>query len=158
MSYYPKRPIKSFQDLEVYHKALAICVVVVKRSAAEVATAVAEASYKTDIIKKLHETLLTLPVFIATAHSLRFADQEKAISILEDVMLKCNLAVVYLDQYRDIYNKDIEIQFFEEQIKNLLSLRMKILHLQRSWKKFTPLETNKSLKRGLVSNGVNPKI
>ena len=51
-------------------------------------------------------------------------------------MLKCNLAVVYLEQYRDMYNKDIEVEFFEEQIKSLLALRMKIMRLQMSWKKF----------------------
>ena len=32
----------------------------------------------------------------------------------------------------------IELEFFEEQIKNILSTRFKILHLQRSWVKFTP--------------------
>ncbi len=121
MGYYPKRPVKSFQDLEVYQKALAICVAVVKKIPAQ---------------EELHQSVIAIPRLIATAHSLRFADQQKAIAILEDTMLKCNLTVVYLEQYRDIYNKDIEIEFFEVQIKNLLSLRMKLLHLQRSWKKF----------------------
>ena len=31
MNYYPKRPVKSFQDLEVYQKLLAISVAIVKR-------------------------------------------------------------------------------------------------------------------------------
>jgi len=31
MNYYPKRPVKSFQDLEVYQKLLAISVVIVKK-------------------------------------------------------------------------------------------------------------------------------
>ena len=89
-----------------------------------------------EIISKLRQFALSLPVKIAAAHSLRFADGQKAIDTLEEVMLNCNLTVVYLEQYRDIYNKEVEAEFFEEQIKNLLSVRMKIMHLQRSWKKF----------------------
>ncbi len=117
---YPKRPVKSFQDLEVYQKLLAVSVAIAKRVTSEKMTAMA----------------LDLPVKIATAHSLRFGDQTRAIEALEEVMLNCNILVVYLEQYRDIENKEIEPEFFEEQIKNLLSTRTKILHLQMSWKKF----------------------
>ena len=126
-SYYPKRPVKSFQDLEVYQKTLAVSVAVVKRIIS---------TEHGEIISKLRQFALSLPVKIAVAHSLRFADGQKAIDTLEEVMLNCNLTVVYLEQYRDIYNKEVEAEFFEEQIKNLLSVRMKIMHLQRSWKKF----------------------
>ena len=118
--YYPKRPVKSFQDLEVYQKLLAVSVAIAKRVKSEKVTVMA----------------LDLPVKIATAHSLRFGDQTSAIEALEEVMLNCNILVVYLEQYRDIENKDIDVEFFEEQIKSLLSVRMKILHLQMSWKKF----------------------
>lgn len=118
--HYPRRPVKSFQDLEVYQKLLAISVAIAKRVKSEKVTAMA----------------LDLPVKVATAHSLRFGDQTRAIEALEEIMLHCNILVVYLEQYRDIKNKTIETEFFEEQIKNLLSTRMKILHLQMSWKKF----------------------
>ena len=130
-NYYPKRPVKSFQDLEVYQKLLAVSVAITKRVKSEKVTAMA----------------LDLPVQVATAHSLRFGDQTRAIQALEEVMLHCNILVVYLEQYRDLKqeNKRLKNQdnsgsgtdiFFEEQIKNLLSTRMKILHLQRSWQKF----------------------
>ncbi|OGJ16314.1 MAG: hypothetical protein A2632_01240 [Candidatus Pacebacteria bacterium RIFCSPHIGHO2_01_FULL_46_16] len=119
-TYYPKKPIKSFQDLEVYQKLLAISVAIAKRVKSEKAVAIA----------------LDLPVKIATAHSLRFGDQEQAIHILEEIMLACNILIVYLEQYRDLENKEIETEFFEEQIKNILSTRQKILHLQKSWQKF----------------------
>ncbi|MCX6712988.1 MAG: hypothetical protein NTY66_02140 [Candidatus Vogelbacteria bacterium] len=119
-SYYPKRPVKSFQDLEVYQKLLAVSVAIAKRIKSEKVTAMA----------------LDLPVKVATAHSLRFGDQARAIEALEEVMLNCNILAVYLEQYRDIKNRTIEPEFFEEQIKNLLSVRMRILHLQNSWKKF----------------------
>ena len=116
----PRRPVKSFQDLEVYQKLLAVSVVVAKRVKNQ----------------KIIDLALDLPVKIATGHSLRFSDQLKAIATLEDVMLGCNLLIVYLEQYRDIENKDIETEFFEEQIKTLLTVRFKVMHLQMSWKKF----------------------
>lgn len=120
-NYYPKRPIKSFQDLEVYQKLLAVSVAVAKRIKNQ----------------KTVDLALDLPVKIATAHSSRFADCQKAIGVLEEVMLGCNLLIVYLEQYRDIENKEIEVEFFEEQIKTLLTTRMKVMHLQMSWKKFS---------------------
>lgn len=86
--------------------------------------------------EKIVVAALDLPVKISKAHSLRFDDQEKAIQTLEEIMLDCNILIVYLEQYRDIKNKTVELEFFEEQIKNLLTTRMKILHLQMSWKKF----------------------
>jgi len=128
-NYQPKRPIKSFQDLEVYQKLLAVSVAVAKQIKNQ----------------KAVDLALDLPVKIATAHSLRFADCQKAIAILEEVMLGCNLVVVYLEQYRDIENKEIEAEFFEEQIKILLSTRMKVMHLQMSWKKFSKDKNEKNV-------------
>ena len=134
MTYYPKKPVKSFQDLEVYQKLLAIAVMIGKRIPANV---------NNSLIQNMHDCALSLPVKIAAAHSLRFGNSEQAIRILEEIMVGCNKIVVYLELYRDLYNDDkIETEFFEEQIKNILSTRFKILHLQRSWIKFTPKVKN----------------
>ncbi len=89
---------------------------------------------------------MNLPVLIASAHSIRFGKKEEGIAKLEEAMLGCNLAVVYLEQFRDLINKNIEADFFEEQIKNLLSVRMKIMHLQRSWVKFSPFPQGDALR------------
>lgn len=129
-SYYPKRPVKSFQDLEVYQKALALSVLISKKI---------NLLKNQPLNEKLCVCIMEIPVLIASAHSLRFGNQEKAIDFLEQTMLQCNLTIVYLEQVRDISNegeKKIEHEFFEEQIKALLLLRMKIMHLQRSWKRF----------------------
>ena len=134
MTYYPKKPVKSFQDLEVYQKLLAIAVVIVKRI---------HGDENNSFTQDFHDCVLSLPVKIAAAHSLRFGNSEQAIRILEEIMVGCNKIVVYLELYRDLYNDDkIETEFFEEQIKNILSTRFKILHLQRSWIKFTPKVKN----------------
>lgn len=134
-NYYPRRPVKSFQDLEVYQKVLAAGVMVIKRLMAQTD----QTGRVLALADKLIETLMKLPVLIAGAHSIRFSHQVQAVAKLEEAMLNCNLAVVYLEQYRDIFNTDIEVDFFAEQIKILLSTRIKILHLQRSWVKFAKL-------------------
>lgn len=155
MSYYPKRPVKSFQDLEVYQKVLGAAIVISKRLLKEV-----DKKRKGEnkllkekvmgITEKTIDYLLNLPVLIATAHSVRFGNSKLAISKLEEAMLFCNLAVVYLEQFRDLGNKEIEREFFEEQIKNLLLIRMKIMRLQKSWKKFIRLDgEDKKEKRAL---------
>lgn len=166
MTYYPKRPVKSFQDLEVYQKLLAIAVVIVKRTAPSTTSEVFPLCSSTSevgnnaLIQNMHECALSLPIKIAAAHSLRFGNTQQAVRILEEIMVGCNKIVVYLELYRDLYNKsttseveeertdgktseveEIDHEFFEEQIKNILSVRFKILHLQRSWIKFTPSES-----------------
>lgn len=190
MRYYPKRPVKSFQDLEVYQKTLAIAVEIVKRvaplpeltevaskkqkgqgdrvskdrgnigtgtSCSGLAKTISE-QVKHSITTKLIDCVLRIPLQIATAHSIRFGDSEQSIRALEKAMLNCNLAVVYLEQYRDLCNvplkskkrqedrvsKDrgnigtgtIKHDFFEEQIKEYLRVRYKIMHLQKSWLRF----------------------
>ena len=151
MNYYPKRPVKSFQDLEVYQKLLAISVVIVKRITLERPSADLDRICKhvpADVlIQDIQDCVLSLPIKIAAAHPLRFGNSGQAIRILEEIMVGCNKIVVYLELYRDLYNDNkIELEFFEDQIKNILSTRFKILHLQRSWIKFTPLaiKTEKS--------------
>lgn len=156
--YYPKRPVKSFQDLEVYQKLLAVSVAVIKRTMDDRKLKMVVEDGKSKIEKSdnpssifypqplssivnhlssnVVEMALKLPLLIAEAHSLRFSEPETAIRKLERVMLGCNQAVVYLEQYRDIENKDIETEFFEEQIKTILATRGQVMRLQFSWKKF----------------------
>ncbi len=132
--FYHKRPIKSFQDLEVYQKISGVAAVTVKRIM-EHSGKKQDELVKT-ITAKLTDHLLALPVMLASAHSMRFSYPAEAIKKLEEAMLYSNLSVVYLEQYRDVASHGIEPEFWEEQIKTLLATRSKILHLQFSWKKF----------------------
>ena len=88
------------------------------------------------MIDNLFEAVLKIPKLLAGAHSLRFGGPEQAVRMLEECLLTCNMAVVYLEEYRDILNKKIPADFFEETIKEYLRLRGKILRLQRSWVRF----------------------
>lgn len=147
--YYPKRPVRSFQDLTVYQKTYNLAIEIVRRVSADIARSSAKTkdqSHETaaEIIKDLKcsitegltTCILRIPLQIAKAHSLRFGDGEQAIDLLEKAMLNCNLAVVYLEQFRDLINKKIEAEYFEEQIKEYLRVRGKIMRLQLSWKKW----------------------
>lgn len=144
MTYYPKRPVTSFQDLEVYQRLLNIAVIVVKRVPMDT---------NIPLVKDLHEQVLILPVSIGEAHSLRFGDTPRALKILEDIMVRCNKTIAYLELYRDLYSTDSEVveasiservEFVENQIKDIVATRFKVLHLQRSWTKFTPPRTKGS--------------
>ena len=154
MSYYPRRPVKSFQDLEVYQKTLSVAAIIVKHILKETP----ENQKLNGIVEHLVQYLLDLPVYISTAHSVRFSSPQTAIDKLERAMLNCNLAVVYLELYRDIVvplsknskseirnSKQIqnaksspnsEIENYEDHIRTLLTCRGKIIRLQMSWKKF----------------------
>ncbi len=138
----PRRPIKSFQDLEVYQKLLAVSVAVAKRIGTKVNGDGSQKAGINGIGSGLASLALELPVKIARAHSVRFSDKTRAIGILEDVMLGINILIVYLEQYRDIENPStgsgqVELEFFEEQIGSLLTCRWKVMHLARSWEKFS---------------------
>ena len=166
----PKRPIKSFQDLEVYQKLLAVSVAVGRRIGTidnrKLKIGVEDRESNFYIQPSIVKVALDLPVQIATAHSMRFTNKPKAIALLEEVMLGCNILIVYLEQYRDIENVPvprlmgideekgtkgngsttavcneigtgaIEPEFFEQQIANLTTCRWKVMHLARSWEKF----------------------
>ena len=98
-TFVPRQPVKSFQDLEVYQKLENIAVIVVKRLLPESAN---QHPRVQAIAEKLFDNLLAIPVIIASAHSRRFGKQNEAILKLDEAMLRCNVAVVYLEQYRDL--------------------------------------------------------
>ena len=164
-SFYPKKPLKSFQDLEVYQKTLEISVLIAKKvkeyAASEIARDFSSKSQPklqsregTDatsvstigtgtliddlIVKNMLPCVLGIPHLISEAHSQRFGYHAAGIVALEKAMLNCNKAIVYIEQFRDICGTSIEHEFFEDAIKKYLFVRRKMLNLERSWKKFMP--------------------
>ena len=150
--YYPRRPIRSFQDLQVYQKTLGLAVTIVKKTKKQTGkNALNIMEIDKNITENLTKTVMAIPRLITTAHSLRFGNPVKAINRLEKTMLNCNLAIYYLELFRDIVNpacqknkkqskKQIDAQYFEKQIKEYLRVRGQILRLQKSWIKFMPTE------------------
>ncbi len=162
-----KKAVKHFTDLDVYQKALEASVFVAKnfRPAPEVSSSSGNkgqpgtkgaTSDGTDlqsagnigsgmtnnfILKNMVALALAIPHLIAQAHSSRFGSSEQCLLTLDKVMLDCNRMVVYLEQTRDICETGVELDQFEQQIKNYFFIRQKVLNLQRVWKKY--IEINK---------------
>lgn len=156
-NYYPKKPLKSFQDLEVYQKTLEASVIlakIVSRSSqlsdvesksqkgragkAKGNVGSGSSEVREMIVKNMLPCALGIPHQIAEAHSLRFGDHTAAIATIEKAMLACNKIIVYIEQFRDICDSGIAWEVFDDLIKKYLYVRRKILNLQRVWKKFMP--------------------
>ncbi|MDP3710819.1 MAG: hypothetical protein Q8R29_03825 [bacterium] len=163
-SFYPKKPLRSFQDLEVYQKTLEISVLIAKKVKSLAPEIDRDFSSKSQpklqsrqgtdatsvsiigtglfideiILKNMLPCVLGIPHLIAEAHSQRFGDHTAGIAALEKAMLNCNKAIVYIEQFRDICDTKIEHEFFEDLIKRYTFIRRKMLNLERSWKKFMP--------------------
>jgi len=152
-SYSPKKPVKTFQDLEIYQKALEASVAVskiqmpaVKKAPKKISAGddakrqenfgVGTAEAESMIFHNMLPCALGLPHLIAEAHSYRFGAGTDCLVLLEKVMVNCNKMVVYLEQVRDICQTGLEHEWFEELIKKYLYIRRKTLNLQRVWKKY----------------------
>lgn len=126
----PKRPIRSFRDLEVYQKALQGAVVVAKN----IAPIFEEKPYP--LGDEMVHCSLDIPRQIAEAHSIRFDNMVKALQLLEESMAGCNKMVVYCEQIRDIYANEVDRAICEDLIKKYILLRRKIFNLEKAWKRF----------------------
>jgi len=125
-----RKPIRSFRDLEVYQRA--------NEAATEIITKIIPllGEGNSPVKEKLIECCLKIPEAIAIAHSHRFEKGDES-NFLEDALEGCNKAVVYLEQARDIYIKDIEGRAVcEDLIKRYILGRRKIFNLYKAWQKF----------------------
>lgn len=139
----PKKPVRSFQDLEVYQKALQAAVAIathiypplVARQAKKAKNSAASPPaypFLDDMLK----LSLDIPRLIAESHSLRFDFADKAITMLERARFCCNRMIVYLEQIRDIYPADVDRAKIEELVKSYGYNRTKIFRLAAAWKKW----------------------
>jgi len=130
-----KKAVKTFQDLEVYQKSLEASVF-----AANEIVKKCEIEDKDGVDAKIIECLticaMKIPHLIAESHSTRFGESTKCLDILDQTMLQCNKAVVYIEQTRDIVKPGAEWEKFDELIQKYFYIRRKVLNLQRVWKKY----------------------
>ncbi|PIV39920.1 MAG: hypothetical protein COS29_00015 [Candidatus Omnitrophica bacterium CG02_land_8_20_14_3_00__42_8] len=124
-----KKPIRSFRDLEVYQRTL--------QYSAEIMTKIIPLLEGNSPIKdKLIECCLKIPESIAASHSRRFEAGDE-IKTLDEALEACNRVVVYLEQARDIFVKEIEDKAgCEDLIKRYILIRRKIFNLYKAWKRF----------------------
>lgn len=136
MAYYqkrftPKKPIRSFQDLEVYQTTLAASVLVAK----DVEPKLARLKYH--LLDNMVNCSMSIPLYISEAHSIRFGDHQSGLLLLERAMAGCNKMVVYLEQTKGIFGDKLDIGLIDDLTKRYAEVRTKIFRLEKSWQKWT---------------------
>lgn len=157
--YTPRRPVRSFRDLEIYQLLLgrAACIF---RYLSENNSPAGEdpilEEQKNNLKRELIECAIGLPKLMAEAHSVRFSDYPASLKILDQIMLNCNRAIVYLELIRDLFFAtsagngsatavcNFGTEFTEEQIRIYVSARWKTMHLLRSWEKFRDTQSSEA--------------
>src|SRR3989344_5514001 len=104
----PKKPIRSFRDLEVYQKSLECSVLF----STDIKPKLEKLGY--DLREGMTNCALSIPLYIAEAHSLRFSDFKSAIATLEKAMMGCNKMIVYYEQVKGIYNKGLPADLIDD--------------------------------------------
>lgn len=128
--YSPKKAIRSFRDLEVYKQTLDCSVQVTKF----ILPILEEQKYPA--YEEITKCTISIPLRIAEAHGMRFDNFEGAVATLELAMGGCNKMIVFLEQSAGLYEHDIDIVLVEDLSKRYLTVRGKMLRLEKAWKKF----------------------
>jgi len=126
----PKKPVRSFRDLEVYQKTLE-CSVLIDKDIIPTLEKV-----KDPKIEELSKNAMAIPLYISEGHSLRFADFGLALGYIEKALSGCNRMSVYLDHIRGLYGDKVKVDLIEDLINRYTLVRGKIFRLEQSWKKF----------------------
>ncbi|MDO8659351.1 MAG: hypothetical protein Q7K54_02000 [Candidatus Parcubacteria bacterium] len=126
----PKRPVKTFRDLDVYQNPLECAVLISKN----IIPSLEKLKYA--YTERLSDCSLAVPLFIAESHSLRFADFALGVGYLEKAMSTANKMVVYLEHIKGIYGVKLDQNLIEDIIGRYVSCRIKMFHLEKSWKRF----------------------
>ncbi len=126
----PKRPVRSFRDLEVYTKTLENAVDIVNKISSP------KTFEKFPQREQMTNCALTIPLLIAEAHSIRFADHAYAIQLLEKAMAGCNKTIVYLEELRGIYGAKIDGTTAETLVQSYILIRGKMFRLEKTWQKW----------------------
>src|SRR3989338_2666254 len=126
----PKKPIKSFRDLEVYQKTLECAVIF----STDIKPQLAKLNY--DLLECMTNCALSLPLYIAESHGMRFSDFKLAVATLEKAMQGCNKMVVYLEQTAGIYGTKLSVDLIDDLSRRYMDTRGKMFRLEKSWQKF----------------------
>lgn len=126
----PKKPVRSFRDLEVYQKMLECAVLISKN----IAPFLSKQQYQ--FAERLEESALAVPLLLAEAHSLRFADFALGLGYLEKAMSSANKMVVYLEHAKGIFGLKLKADLVDDLVLRYVSCRIKMFHLEKSWKRY----------------------
>ncbi|PIR87572.1 MAG: hypothetical protein COU10_03940 [Candidatus Harrisonbacteria bacterium CG10_big_fil_rev_8_21_14_0_10_45_28] len=127
--YSPKRTVRSFRDLEVYQVTIECSVII----CAELIPILEKDKFP--LVEGMRNCTLSIPLFIAEAHGMRFADFNRAAATLEQAVQGCNKMIVYLEQVQGL-SHNADASFTEDMLNRYLRVRGKMLRLEQSWQKF----------------------
>ncbi len=129
-SFTPKKPVKTFRNLDVYQGTIE-CAVLISKNIQPVLV-----KLKYEYTERLVNCALSVPLSVAESHSLRFADFALGVSYLEKAMSTVNKMVVYLEHAMGIYGSKLDQSLIEDIIGRYTTARVKMFHLEKSWKRF----------------------
>lgn len=126
----PKKPVRSFRDLEVYQKPIECAVLISK----DIVPHLVRQKYP--YTEKLMDSAMSVPLLVAESHSLRFADFALGVGYLEKAMAGCNKMIVYLEHIKGLYGLKFDMGLLDDIILRYATSRTKMFRLEKSWKKF----------------------
>ena len=136
----PKRVVKSFRDLEVYQKTLECSVIVGKNILPGLI------KQKFPLCDGMRDCSLSIPLFVAESHGMRFSNFEHAVETLERAMQGCNKMIVYLEQAVGLC-ETVDKTLVDDLSGRYLIVRGKMLRLEHSWQKFRTTSGNTQWER-----------
>lgn len=134
----PRKPVKTFRDLDIYQKTMECAVIVVKNVRPKLVT------LKYPFLDGVTDCAMNVPLSIGEAHSIRFGDFTKGLALLEKAMSGCNKMIIYLEHIKGMYGVKADANgVLDEVIARYVETRTKTFHLEQSWKKWgtAPRET-----------------
>lgn len=135
----PRKPVKTFRDLDIYQKTMECAVIVVKNIRPKLVT------LKYPFIEGVTDCAMSIPLFIGEAHSIRFGNFTLGLSLIEKAMSGCNKMIIYLEHSKGMYGAKVDADVIDEIIARYAESRTKTFHLELSWKKWNtaPREVGK---------------
>ncbi len=129
-SFSPKKPVRSFRDLEVYQETMNYSVLIVKDLRPQLV------KLKYPFLENMINCCMSIPLFVGEAHSTRFNNFTEGVNLLEKAMAGCNKMIIYLEQIVGLYGLKVKADLIEDVIKRYSESRGKMFRLEKSWKKF----------------------
>lgn len=126
----PRKPVKTFRDLDIYQKTMGCAVIVVKSIRPKLVT------LEYPFTEGMTDCAMTVPLSIGEAHSIRFGDFAKGLGLLEKAMSGCNKMIIYLEHIKGMYGAEVDVDVLDEIVARYAESRTKTFHLECSWKKW----------------------
>jgi len=120
----PKKAVRSFRDLEVYQRMME-CSVIIGNELGPIL-----AKDKFPLVEGMTNCALSIPLYVAEAHGMRFSNFDAAVQTLERAMQGCNKMIVYMEQASGL-SANADTALIEDLSNRYMQTRGKMLRLER---------------------------